>query len=138
MSFAYVLAHPDWRNELNNHRLWRSEARKTALFPFFKKIHYSRITVTAGNSDAVLDFFINNMGMYLLRTIVTGDETDHLFEFGNNQLEVKCSAHNSLTGQTITLACNNSEYLKKNLNTHGIQTSDYSADQYTGLRTFSF
>lgn len=139
-SVAYVLTHPDWRSDLRNLRLWRSEAKRTALFPFFKKIHYSRTTVMADDSTAVLDFYIKKMGMYLARTIVSEDgrESDYLFEFGSNQLEVRCLQQPaSIPDQRITLACNNSEYLKKRLEQHGITVSDYDADKYTGLRTFN-
>ena len=138
MSAAYVLTHPDWKQNLKNLRLWRSEAKNYALYPFFNKVHYSRIRVFGSDSTALLDFFVKKLGMYLSRTIVKDTETCYLFEFGKNQLEVLCDAkYVNLPDQTITLTCNNSEYLKKRLTKFNIASSEYQADPYTGLRTFT-
>lgn len=139
LSVAYVLAHPDWRERMENQRLYRKEAKKTALYPFFRKVHIVRSTLFAIDNTAVLDFYVTKMGMYLARTIENGKETDYLLTFGKNQIEIRCLPGNvSLPSQNITLACNNSEYLKKRLTEHGISVSEYSADPYSGLRTFSF
>ena len=141
MSAAYVLTHPDWRQELQNVRLWRSEAKNYALYPFFRKVRFARVRAFAKHDTEVLDWFVTRMGMYLRRTL---RDEEHgrvyfLFEFGKNQLEIICDPSGRVpAGQTVTLACNNSEYLKKRLENFGIPVSDYTADSYTGLRTFSF
>ena len=63
--------------------------------------------------------------------------TRHLLEYGNSQLELICTPGLKIKPQTITIACNNSEYLKKRLLNKGIEVSEYSEDSYTGLRTYS-
>ena len=140
IAFAYVLVHPDFRKELRSNILWRLRSIKTAFHPFYSKLHVSRVTVYAQDRDEVLDFYKKKLGLRLKKEIdLSEDETDLLFDFGKNQVEVHCSpAYKDLPLQNIVFACNNSEYLKKNLEKYGISCSDYEADQYTGLRKFTF
>ncbi|MBQ4251871.1 MAG: VanZ family protein [Erysipelotrichaceae bacterium] len=141
IAFAYVLAHPDFRQELKTYRLWRKEAVKSAMFPFFKKVRLTRSTVFANDSQEILDYYVTVLGMYLRSTIYDKDteETRYLLEYGRNQMEVRCSkSYSNLPEQSITLACNNSEYLKRRLDSHGVNTSEYVPDPFTGLRTYQF
>ena len=142
VSFAYVLAHPDWRTKLKEDRLWRKNARKKALYPFFKRIHVVRSTVLGTDKLAVLDFYVNKLGMHLSGTYEKKDEyTACLFQLGrqgNDQIEVRCNPNfKGLGEQNITIACNNSEYLKRSLKESGVETSEYAADPFSGLRTFT-
>lgn len=138
--FAYVLTHPDFRQEFKKIRRWRTRAKDRAIYPFFSKIHVLRITLFATDQKEVFDFYGKKLGFRLKKLIPRGEnDGDYLFDFGRNQIEIKCSdEYRDLLPQRITIACNNSEYLKKNLEKHGIQTSGYMADPYSGLRTFSF
>ena len=110
------------------------------MFPFFRKIHLIRSTLQGTSSEEVLDFYVTKLGMYLTRTLYDSknNTTSYLFEYGKSQLEVVCRPElKNLPEQSITIACNNHERLKKRLSQHGIDTSDYASDPYTELRTFS-
>ena len=138
--FAYVLVHPNFRKEFWDILSWRVKSRKSAFHPFYSKLHASRVTVFAQNKEEVLEFYEKKLGFRLYKKIDhSEDETDYLFDFNKNQVEVHCSpAYRDLPLQNIVLACNNSEYLRENLEKHGIDCSDYQEDQYTGLRVFTF
>ncbi len=138
--FAYVLVHPDFRKEFWNRRLWRFKSRKTAFHPFYSKLHVSRVTVYAHDREEVKEFYEKKLGFRLRSSIEhSEEETDYLFDFGRNQVEVHCSpAYKDLPLQNIVMACNNSEYLKKSLEKSGIDCSEYEEDPYTGLRIFTF
>ena len=68
-----------------------------------------------------------------------GNSVYYLFELGKTQIEIRCiKSLPSVPLQEVTIACNNSERLKKRLDSQGIKTTEYKADPYTGLRAFSF
>lgn len=138
---AYVLAHPDWRNEFREYRKWQLNARTRALYPFMRKIHVVRTTLLGTDSNNIFDFYVTKLGFRLKKTVKnekTGD-VSYLLEFGKTQIEIKCIKNLTLIPlQTVTIACNNSEKLKEQLKKHGIPTSAYNADPFTGLRTFNF
>ncbi len=139
MSVAYVLTHNEWREELKALHIWRRSAKKKALYVFSKKIHFPRTTIFGEEGEPLLDFYASKLGMRLASVIEDKDagETDYLFQFGKNQLEVRCIEGTPIpAAQDLTIACNNSEYMKKRLARQGIETSEYKADPYTGLRTF--
>ncbi len=99
------------------------------------------VTVYGSDKEGTLDFYIIILGMYLKRTVenLQEDETCYLFTIGNNQLEVRCAdRYASLPPQQLTLACNNSEYLRQRIIDHGLTVSDYRQDPYSAKRTFSF
>ena len=138
---AYVLAHPNWRNELREYRKWQMNARSRALYPFMRKIHVVRTTILGTDSHNIFDFYVTKLGFRLKKTVSndrTGD-ISYLLEFGKTQIEIRCiKSLTMIPLQTITIACNNSERLKERLKKHGIPTGGYQADPYTGLRTFNF
>ena len=138
--FAYVLVHPDFRKETFSRLVWRIKSMKTAFHPFYSKLHVARITVYAQDKEEVREFYVDKLGFRLKKAIdVSEDETNYLFDFRRNQIEVRCSpAYKDLPLQNIVLACNNSEYLKEKLDKHGISCSAYEEDPYTGLRIFTF
>ena len=79
------------------------------------------------------------MGLRLIGESDNDGESGLLYELSKTQIEIReVSKRRKLQPQVITIACNKSEYLKKNLDKHHIPTSEYKADSYTGLRTFSF
>ena len=138
ISFARALTNPEWKKDNKRVRIWRRDSRKKALYPFFRKIHISRATVFAKDRNEVMDFFMSRLGMYLEDTETDAEgNVSLLFYFGKNQIEVRCPKKElSLPAQTITIACNNSEYMKRRLEKQGVKVSDYKADIYSGLRTF--
>ncbi len=139
MHFAYVLAHPDFRKELKRMRRHYFRAKDLPLYSYLNKIRLQRVTVYASDKKEVFDFYEKTLGFRLKRLIPEGDDSNFLFEFGKNQIEVRCSErYKDMPKQEITIACNNSEFLKQTLAEHHIETSEYLADPYTELRTFCF
>ena len=138
--FAYVLVHPDFRKEALSRLKWRIRSLKSAFHPFYSKLHVARITVYAQDKDEVREFYEDKLGFRLKKAIdISEDETNYLFDFRKNQIEVRCSpSYKDLPLQNIVLACNNSEFLKEKLDKHGISCSGYEEDPYTGLRIFTF
>ena len=140
MSVAYVLIHEDWKDELKAVHIWKRSSRKKALYRFAGRIHFPRTTVCGTERDPILDFYANVLGMRLASVIEDKDdgETNYLFQFGKNQLEVRCVKGEDVPpAQAVTIACNNSEYMRKRLIKNGVAVSEYRPDPYTGLRTFS-
>ncbi len=140
LMFAYVLVHPDFRKEFWQRLLWRIRSRGSAFYPFYHKLHVARISVYAHDKEEIREFYEKKLGFRLRnRKEISEDETHYLFEFRKNQLEVRCSpTYKDPPLQNIMLACNNSEYLKQNLEKHGISCSTYEEDPYTKLRIFHF
>ncbi len=139
---AYRLTHPDWRRRRRKYRVWRIRSRSRALSPFFRKLNINRVSLNGTDPMAVREFYEKKLGMYPSEIFrdPEGREKGILFEFGRNQLAIRIvpSPEGGLPEQGITIACNNSERLKKSLEYHGIETGSYEPDPYTGLRTFSF
>ena len=137
--FAYVLADPDFRKENRRRRRYEHRAKQKALFPYLSKMSIERTTLYARDKKEVFDFYENKLGFRLKKAIPHGEDMDYLFELGEDQFEVRCSRnYKEDVLQEVTIACNDSEYLKKSLEEAGIKTSDYSSDPYDDLRTFSF
>ncbi|MBQ6479039.1 MAG: VanZ family protein [Erysipelotrichaceae bacterium] len=138
-AFAYMVTNPNWRQDLKEFNRWQSHYKDRALVPFFRKIHVSRTTLFASDSETVRNFFGDRLGFYLRKTVEGEKEIGYLYEFGKTQLEIRCSRnYKKLPQQNLTIACNNSEYLKQRLEKHQIPVSVYQEDPYTGLRTFCF
>ena len=137
--FAYYLSQPDFFKELKQMRRYRKRTVSKPIYPFLSKLHLRRTTLFGRNSKEVYDFYVEKLGFRLKRLIPDGEDAYYLFEFGNDQFEVRCSPeYKVLPPQELTIACNNSEHLKKRLDQNGVKTSDYKADAYTDLRTCSF
>ena len=137
--FAYVLADPDFRKESNRRRRYERRAKEKALFPYLSKLSIQRTVLYAKDKKEVFDFYENKLGFRLKKAIPHGEDMDYLFELGEDQFEVHCSNnYKEEFVQEVTIACNDSEYLKESLENAGIQTSAYSSDPYSGLRTFCF
>ncbi len=141
IAVAYILTHPQWRNDYREFRKWRLNASTRALYPFMHKIHVVRTTLLGTDSNAIFDFYVTRLGFRLLKTVKNEETVDlnYLLEFGKTQIEIRC-IHNLtvIPLQTVTIACNNSEKLKERLEKYSISTGPYQSDPYTGLRTFSF
>ncbi|MBR0385196.1 MAG: VanZ family protein [Erysipelotrichaceae bacterium] len=137
--FAYMLTHPRWRQELREREVWRRASNEKPLTPFLPAMHAVRVTVYSHDLSEALEFYGNKMGLRLIGESDNDGESGLLYELSKTQIEIReVSKRRKLQPQVITIACNNSEYLKKNLEKHQIPTSEYMADSYTGLRTFSF
>lgn len=137
--FAYYLSQPDFIKELRQYRRYRKRTQNTPIHPFLSRLHMHRATLFSRDSKGVYDFYVEKLGFRLKRLIPDGEDAYYLFEFGDDQFEVRCSpGYQQLPPQELTIACNNSENLKKQLELYEIETSGYKSDPYTDLRTFSF
>ena len=138
--FAYANTHPDWRSDFRNYRKWRWSSWKKPLAPFSGKMHMIRSTVYCSDEDAAKDFFLDKMG-FLMRSRIEEPETGDdrlLLEFNGTQIEVICGKDpDTIEEQSVTIAANNSERIRRRLEKYGIPVSEYRPDPYTDLRTFS-
>ena len=140
LSVAYVLTHDEWKEDLKALRIWKRSAKKKPFYRYAGRTNFPRATVYGEEGEPLLDFYASKLGMRLASVIENKDakETDYLFEFGKNQVEIKCLEEEKIPSkQNLTIACNRSEYLRKKLIKQGLEVSDYAADPYTGLRTFN-
>ena len=141
IAVAYVLTHPEWRKELKKYRRWRHNARKSALFPFMKRMNVSRATIYASDETAVYDFYVQKMGFRLRRQLVPEDSvsTSFLLEVGGEQIEIIClNEKKELPEQHLTFSCKNLNRVRKRLAKLGIDEGDYEKDIYTDVRTLKF
>ena len=139
MAVAYTLTHDDWKEELKAKHIWRRSASKKALYRFASRTSFPRTTIFGEEGEPLLDFYAAKLGMRLASVIENKEtgETDYLFEFGKNQLEIRCLKDEAIPSkQSITIACNNSEYIRKRILKSGVEVSEYMSDPYSGLRTF--
>ena len=135
--FAYVLAHPNFRKELRAKFKWTFKARNKAMYPFISHSHLQRVTLLGSDKEAILDFYQNKLGLFLINMKEFDEDTFYLFDYNGTQIEFHC--HDSYTNmhpQNVIIACNNSQNLKKRLEEFNIQTSEYRNDPYTNLRSF--
>ncbi len=141
MMFAYVNTHPDWRRRLRQYRRWKWKSRHRALSPFFRKMHVVRTTIYCNKGSAVMDFLSTALGFQVIEQVSdpeTGNEKA-LMECNKTGIElIILKDQTELPEQKIMLAANNSERIRSRLEEMRFDVSDYEADVYTGLRTFSF
>lgn len=134
---AYSLAHPDWKKEFKELQRYTKRMRQVGIQPRLNNMHTQRVTLFASNEDEVFDFFAKELGFRIVDFIDQGKDVSYLFAFGKSQVEVRCSPrYTSLQQQEFTIACNNSEFMKKRLDANGIKTSPYESDPYTKLRLY--
>ncbi len=140
IAVAYVLTHPGWRQEIRRYRRWRRIARRSALFPFLRKISVSRATIYATDESAVWDFYIRKLGFRLRRQLVPEDaSTSFLLEAASTQIEIIClNREEELPDQYLTLSCRNLDKVRKRLTKLGIDEGNYEVDPYLGVRTLRF
>ena len=136
MLFAYFIRHPHFRKEMRETRQYRNTARDKVMYPYFDRMHTSRIVLYACHKDEVLKFF-ESLGFRLKKEIEDGNDHGYLFSYNDHEIEVRCNeSYTGFPDQEITISLNNSEYLKKDLAEKGFDTGSYRADPYTGLRTY--
>lgn len=137
ISVAYVVTHPEWRSELFFSRRWRQSAKESALYPFARRIGFSRATLLGTNEGDVYDFYVTKLGFRPRKQFAEENSlgTDFFFELGKSQLEVRCSNRpDILPAQYLTLSTRDIARIKKSLDRHGIETGDFEQDPYTGQR----
>ncbi len=140
VTVAYVNTHPDWRKRLRKYRKWKFRSRHRALSPFFRKMHVARTTVYCNQDSPVPDFLMTALGFQEIERYTDA-------ETGNEKILLECNKTGielivlknamELPEQKITIAANNSERIRWRLEEQRFELTDYEADPYTGLRTFS-
>ncbi|MBP5279088.1 MAG: VanZ family protein [Erysipelotrichaceae bacterium] len=136
--FAYVLTHPNFRQEMKDKFKWHMKARDKAIYPFLGKTHLERLTLLAHDKNEILEFYENKLGLRLQSSIDYENESFCIFDYNEAQIEFHISKDCILPKwQHLVIACNNSHNLKKRLTDMNIETSDYFNDPYTNLRSFN-
>ena len=138
---GYVVTHPDWRRELFTNRRWRQTSRRSALYPFARRIDLSRTTLLGTDEDAVFSFYVTKLGFKPLKQLTAEHSfgTDFLFEMGKYQVEVRCSNRpTELPTQYLSISARNLPQIKRRLREHDIITGPFEQDPYTGQRRLSF
>ena len=141
ITIAYVLTHPQWRKDLHRYRRWRRTARKSALYPFLRRLNVSRTTIYASDETAVWDFYVRKLGFRVRRQLVPEDaeSTSFLLEAAGTQVEILCSNQpEEFPEQYLTFSCRRLDKVKKRLVKHGIDDGIYESDPYTDVRTLRF
>lgn len=138
---GYVVTHPDWRRELFTNRRWQKTARRSALYPFARRIDLSRTTLLGTDEEAVYHFYVTQLGFKPRRQLTAEYSfgTDFLFEMGKTQVEVRCSNRPAkLPTQYLSISARNLPLIKERLLKHDIVTGPFGQDPYTGQRQLSF
>ena len=141
ISVAYVVTHPDWKRELARYRLWKRNARKSALYPCARKIGQARAVLLAADEDAVRAFYNGALGFRIVKMNVPEDrpDTDFLMEMGRCQVEVHCSNRPEDLGehwprQRLAVAVKRLKPIIRRLEEKGIPAGSVRQDAYTGHR----
>lgn len=137
ISVAYVVTHPDWRTELFRYRRWKRTARRSALYPFARRIGLSRTTLMGTNEEDVYFFYVTKLGFRPRKQLVPelSFGTDFLFELGRSQVEIRCSNRSDkLPTQYLTISANDLPKLRRRLIKKGVEVSPFETDPYTDQR----
>ena len=138
---AYVVTHPDWRQELRAYHRWQRHARHMTLYPFARRIGLSRTTLLATYEEAVWDFYVDKLGFRVKKQMMSLDDIDtrFLLVMGSSQVEIICfNKRKMIPVQYLTISARNLVKIKKRLEKNGIQVGDFHRDLYTDLRCLSF
>lgn len=141
LSIAYVVTHPDWRQEFSSYHRWRRHARHMTLYPFARRIGLSRTTLLATYEGAVWDFYVDKLGFRVKKQIMSLNDIDSRFllVMGSSQVEIICfNKRKMIPVQYLTISARNLVKIKKRLEKNGIEVGDFHRDPYTDLRCLSF
>ena len=138
--FAYTVTHPNWRREMQGYRRWRRYLRRFRVYPFAQKSISIRTTLYAAEKGKAEIFYEQRLGFRLIGEAFRENGTRTLlYRMGGTQLEVICVGDDvPIYPQYLTFTVGNIERVHKKLAKHGIDVSDYSRDEYSDLRSFSF
>ena len=141
ISIAYVVTHPDWKQELKAYHRWKRHARHMTLYPFARRIGLSRTTLLATYEAAVWDFYVDKLGFRVKKQVLSLDDIDtrFLLVMGSSQVEIICfNKRKMIPIQYLTISARNLTKIKKRLEQNGIEVGEFRRDPYTGLRCLSF
>ena len=141
ISIAYVVTHPDWKQELKSYHRWQRHARHMTLYPFARRIGLSRTTLLATYEEAVWDFYVDKLGFRVKKQVMSLDDIDtrFLLVMGSSQVEIICfNKRKMIPVQYLTISARNLVKIKKRLEKNGIEVGEFRRDPYTDLRCLSF
>ena len=141
IAVAYVITHPNWRQDLREYRGWRRRARRSSLFPYTKKAGMFRTTLRGTDRAAVCDFYVNRLGFRLSQELNRRESGDVvcLFEMGKTQIQVICSFREPPPDkQYLTVYASRLSAVRRRLEANGIRPGEYRRDPCTGLRMLRF
>ncbi|MBQ6173514.1 MAG: VanZ family protein [Clostridia bacterium] len=141
ISVAYVVTHPNWREELKTYRRWKRHARTRTLYPFARRMRLSRTVLRASGEEAIWDFYVMKLGFRLTKQLVPLDTpgTDMFLTLGRMQLLVRCDNREEvLPPQELTLAVQRLNPVLRRLRASGIEPGEIAQDPCTGLRCVAF
>lgn len=141
ISVAWVVTHPDWKKELARYRLWRHNARSSALYPCARRVGQARAFLLAADEDTVRSFYNGVLGFRIVKMNVPEDrpDTDFLMEMGRCQVEVHCSNRpedlaEHWPRQRLVVAVKRLKPVVRSLRRKGVPVSPVAQDDYTGRR----
>ena len=140
IALAYVLTHPDWKQDLRSTRKWRKESGKRALYPSRGKIAANCTVLQGTDRDAVLDFYVRKLGYRpVLRTgPEAARENALLLCLGQSRIEIRFGAASPLPAQELRVRAAGLPAIRSHLLRVGIDPGAYEEDPYTGLRELRF
>ena len=141
IGLAYMLTHPEWKQELRTTRRWRKKGGKRALYPSRRRIYANCTFIWGTDRQAVWDFYVRKLGYRPLRR--TGpakpEENTLLLTLGRSRIEICCAGGpDPLPQQILRIRAYGLPQIRAHLLEQGINPGEYKEDPYTGLRELRF
>ncbi|MBR0352869.1 MAG: VanZ family protein [Oscillospiraceae bacterium] len=137
---AYVVTHPNWKEDLREYREWKKHARRSTLYPFTRRMGIPRTTILATDDAEILEFYVFKLGFRLINQNVSEEDgsTDVLLQMGRSQVEIRCDPQLDLKRQHLTIAARDLKRMRRRLEKSGIETSNEGLDPYTRQHRLQF
>ena len=138
---AYMLIHPDWREELRRTRNWRKKAKKLALYSRRRHLEANRALLWSRDRQAVWDFYVQKLGYRPVprKGKTPGEENYLLLSLGDSRIEIRCDENlEQIPPQSLLLNASGLPEIRRNLLAQGIDPGEYKTDPYTGRRELRF
>ena len=138
---AYVVTHPNWKQDLKEYREWKRHARRRTLYPFTRKMSIPRTTLLATDDADILEFYVTKLGFRLITQNISEEDgsTDVLLQMGHSQVEIRCDPQmNDLKRQHLTIAARDLKRMRRRLEKSGIETNNEGLDPYTRQHRLQF
>lgn len=131
---AYVLTHPDWKQQAKTDARWRKSAKKRVLAPLYRRIGENRTVLAGTDMEVIRGFYTEVLGYR-----VTGETDDRLLlRLGLSEVEFRTGTTGEMPAQTLSVSVSNLSKARRRLKARGIEISGYQTDPLTGLRVLRF
>ncbi len=139
IGLAYMLTHPDWKQNLRSARAWRKKSRKLVLYPVRREVAANCTVLQGTDREAVWDFYVRKLGYRPVRRTGAEPEADVLLLcLGESRIWIRCSGETPLPEQELRIRAAGLPAVRKRLLAAGIHPGEYQEDPYTGLRELRF